>query len=32
MIAEVGQWVTNKIFAVHFLTVSVSFEEEEKKN
>ena len=22
-----GQWVTNKIFPVHFLTVSVSFEE-----
>ena len=28
LIAEVGQWVTNKIFSVHFLTVSVSFGEE----
>ena len=24
----VGQWVTNKIFSVHSLAVSVSFEEE----
>ena len=28
LIAKVGQWVTNKIFSVHFLTVSVSFEED----
>ena len=25
LIAYVGQWVTNKIYSVHFLTVSVSF-------
>ena len=28
IIAKVGQWVTNKIFSVHFLIVSVSFEKE----
>ena len=26
LIAYVGQWVTNKIFYVHILTVSVSYE------
>ena len=25
-----GQWVTNEILSVHFLTVRVSFEEEKK--
>ena len=31
-IAQVGQWVTNKTPSAHFITVSVSFEEQISKN